>query len=66
MPVTIDHPFDYSQDPEVLALKEENKKLQKEILMLELQKENQRLKNYKERLAQEVGSVSTLNGGITW
>ena len=66
MPVTIDHPFDYSQDPEVLALKEENKKLQKEILMLELQKENQRLKNYKDRLAQEIGSVSTLNGGITW
>lgn len=56
MPVTVDHPFDYSQDPEVLALKEENKKLQKEILMLELQKENQRLKNYKDRLQQELDS----------
>ena len=66
MPVTVDHPFDYSQDEDVLALKEENKKLQKEILMLELQKANQRLKNYKDRLAQEIGSVSTLNGGITW
>lgn len=66
MPVTIDHPFDYSQDPEVLALKEENKKLQKEILMLELQKENQRLKNYKNRLAQEIGTTQTLNRGITW
>ena len=55
MPVMIDHPFDYSQDEDILALKEENKKLQKEILMLELQKENQRLKNYKERLSQELG-----------
>lgn len=65
MPVTIDHPFDYSQDEDVIALKEENKKLQKEILMLELQKENNRLKNYKIQLAKSLDTMQNLNG-ITW
>lgn len=65
MPVIIDHPFDYSQDEDVIALKEENKKLQKEILMLELQKENNRLKNYKIQLAKSLDTMQNLNG-ITW
>lgn len=64
MSVTVDHPFDYSQDEDVLALKEENKKLQKEILMLELQKENQRLKNYKDQLAKSIETANNLR--ITW
>ena len=64
MPVTVDHPFDYSQDEDILALKEENKKLQKEILMLELQKENQRLKNYKDQLAKSIETANNLR--ITW
>ena len=61
MPVTVDHPFDYSQDEDILALKEENKKLQKEILMLELQKENQRLKNYKDQLAKSIETANNLS-----
>lgn len=65
MPVMIDHPFDYSQDEDVIALKEENKKLQKEILILELQKENNRLKNYKIQLAKSLDTMQNLNG-ITW
>lgn len=65
MPVTVDHPFDYSQDEDVLALKEENKKLQKEILILELQKENNRLKSYKIQLAKSLDNAQNLNG-ITW
>lgn len=64
MSVTIDHPFDYSQDEDILALKEENKKLQKEILMLELQKENQRLKNYKLQLSKSIENINNLNGII--
>lgn len=65
MPVTIDHPFDYSQDEDVLTLKEENKKLQKEIIILELQKENNRLKSYKIQLAKSLDNAQNLNG-ITW
>lgn len=65
MSIMIDHPFDYSQDEDVIALKEENKKLQKEILMLELQKENNRLKNYKIQLAKSLDTMQNLNG-ITW
>ena len=64
MPVTVDHPFDYSQDEDILALKEENKKLQKEILMLELQKENQRLKSYKDQLAKSIETANNLS--IIW
>lgn len=65
MSIMIDHPFDYSQDEDVIALKEENKKLQKEILMLELQKENNRLKSYKIQLAKSLDTMQNLNG-ITW
>lgn len=65
MSIMIDHPFDYSQDEDVIALKEENKKLQKKILMLELQKENNRLKNYKIQLAKSLDTMQNLNG-ITW
>lgn len=61
MSIMIDHPFDYSQDEDILALKEENKKLQKEILMLELQKENQRLKNYKLQLSKSIENINNLS-----